>query len=307
MIESSSFLKSILDSVTAHITVIDKRGTIQYVNQSWEKFAQNNDHVLNTSWNDVNYLDTCDKAALMGDELAQQASSGIRKVINNEQELFYIEYPCHSSDEERWFIMRVTKFQLVEKTYFVLSHYNITERKLAEEKVLNLSRFDGLTNIPNRKYFDDFFHDEWNRCIRLNMPITLVLIDVDDFKEINDTYGHLSGDESLKKIANLLKSFAKRPSDICARYGGDEFTMVFGNTDLEISIVMMNKLLDAIHELKIPNINSTIMPTLTASIGLATIYPDNKKTKEDLIQDADKALYISKKNGGNQVSYLPMI
>ena len=307
MIDSSPFLNSILNTITANITVIDKLGYIQYVNLSWEKFAQSNDHVLNCSWNDVNYLEATDKAALMGDELAQQAVDGIRKVINNEQELFYIEYPCHSPNEERWFMMRVTKFQFAEKTYFVLSHYNITERKLAEEKVLNLSRFDGLTNIPNRKYFDDFFNDEWNRCIRLNMPITLVLIDLDDFKEINDTYGHLSGDESLKKIANVLKSFANRPSDICARYGGDEFTIVFGNTNLEISIVMMNKLLYAIHELKIPNINSSIMPILTASIGLATIYPDSKKIKEDLIQDADKALYISKNNGGNQVSYIPII
>lgn len=303
MINSPSFLKSILDTITAHIAVIDKLGTIQYVNLSWEKFAQNNDHILNSSWDDINYLESCDKAALMGDELAQQAADGIRKVINNEQELFYIEYPCHSPDKERWFMMRVTKFQLEEKTYFVLSHYNITERKLAEEKVSDLSRIDGLTNIPNRRYFDEFFNDEWNRCLRLNMPISLALIDIDYFKSLNDTYGHQAGDECLKKIAAVLQDFAKRPSDICARYGGDEFILLLGNTDLETSKVMVNKLLNAIRELKIPNINSPIIPTITASIGVATMYPDNKITKEDLLKSADKALYTVKELGSNQVFY----
>ena len=303
MINSPDFLKSILDTITAHIAVIDKLGTIQYVNHSWKKFAQDNDHFLSSNWDDVNYLDTCDKAALVGDELAKQAAEGIRKVINNDLELFYIEYPCHSPDEERWFMMRVTKFQLEKTTYFVLSHYNITERKVAEEKLLKQSHLDGLTNIPNRRYFDEFFKDEWNRCIRLKMPITLIFIDIDYLKSLNVTYGHLSGDDCMKKIANLLKNYAKRPSDICARYGGDEFIILLGNTDQDISIVIANKLLEAIRELKIPNINSPIMPTVTSSIGLATIYPNIKTTKEDLLRYADEALYRAKELGRNQVCY----
>lgn len=303
MINSSYFFQSILNTVTEHIAVIDHLGTIQYVNLSWKQFAQNNNHILNSSWDNINYLEVCDKSAELGDSLAKEAANGIRKVIKNEQELFYLEYPCHSPSEKRWFTMRVTKFQLENKTYYVLSHQNITERKLAEEKVLDLSRFDGLTNIVNRRYFDEFFNDEWNRCLRLNMPITLAIIDIDYFKLLNDTYGHLGGDECLKKIATTLKNFAKRSGDICARYGGDEFIMLFGNTDLKTSIVILNNLLDAIRELKIPNIESPVMPTVTASIGLATIYPDNKTSKEDLIKAADTVLYTSKENGRNQVCY----
>lgn len=303
MINSPDFLKSILDTVTAHIAVIDHLGNIQYVNQSWKKFAQNNSCAINNSWKNINYLETCDKSAELGDEFGRKAADGIRKVIHEEQKLFYIEYPCHSPSEKRWFMMRVTKFHLGEKTYFVLSHYNITERKIAEEKVLNLSRSDGLTNIANRRYFDDFFNDEWNRCIRLKMPITLVLIDIDHFKPLNDTYGHQAGDECLKKIAAVLQNFAKRPGDICARYGGDEFAMVIGNTDFETSKKMINRLLDSIRALKIPNINSPIIPTVTASIGLSTIYPDNNTTKKELIKSADEALYRAKELGRNQVSY----
>ena len=303
MIISTDFLTSILNTITAHITVIDKSGDIQYVNLSWEKFAQNNDHILNSSWNDVNYLEACDKAALTGDQLAKQAADGIRSVINNERELYYIEYPCHSPDEERWFMMRVTKFQLDEESYFILSHYNITERKIAEEMVLNLSHIDGLTNIANRRHFDHFFNDEWNRCLRLNMPITLAIIDIDYFKSLNDTYGHQAGDECLKIIAALLERFSKRPSDICARYGGDEFVLLLGNTDLKTSTVMINRLLDTIHELKIPNIDAPSTPNVTASIGVATMYPDNKSTKEDLIKAADTVLYRAKELGRNQVCY----
>lgn len=303
MIHSSSFLRSILNTVTEHIAVIDHQGYIQYVNLSWEKFAQDNDHILNCRWDDINYLEICDRSAELGDTLAQDAADGIRKIINNEEEEFYIEYPCHSPDEKRWFMMRVTQFQFENKAYYVLSHQNITERKLAEENVLTLSRLDRLTDIPNRGYFDDFFNDEWNRCKRLNMPISLALIDIDHFKSLNDTYGHLAGDECLKEIAVLLKSFTKRPSDLCARYGGDEFIMLFGNTDNETSLMMINNLLDAIRELKIPNLNHNAIPTITASVGLAAMYPDHKTTKEDLLRAADTALYISKERGRNQVYY----
>lgn len=303
MVNSPSFLRSILDTVTEHIAVIDHLGFIQYVNLGWEKFSQDNDHILNCSWNDINYLEICDKSAELGDTLAQDAADGIRKIINNEEEELYLEYPCHSPDEKRWFTMRVTQFQFENKAYFVLSHQNITERKLAEEKVLTLSRLDGLTDMPNRRYFDNFFNDEWNRCKRLNMPISLALIDIDHFKSLNDTYGHLIGDECLKKIAVLLKGFAKRPSDLCARYGGDEFIIVFGNTDKDTSLMIINNLLDAIRGLKIPNLTYNAIPTITASVGLASMYPDHKTTKEDLLKAADTALYTSKESGRNQVCY----
>lgn len=93
--------------------------------------------------------------------------------------------------------MRVTPFQVHNNDYFVISHQNITERKLAEEEVRNLARIDGLTGIPNRRTFDEFLCDEMKRCARLNKPICLAVIDVDHFKLLNDTYGHQSGDGCL--------------------------------------------------------------------------------------------------------------
>lgn len=302
MINSYEFLKSVIDSITEHIVVIDQEGVIQFVNNSWVKFSEGNNSPITNAWLGINYLQACNKSAAMGDELAPKAAEGIRKVLNAEQKLFCLEYPCHSPDEKRWFVMRVTPFQLDDKAFYVLSHQNITERKLAEEEVLAQSRIDGLTNIANRRYFDEFLDSEWGRCVRLKLPITIAIIDIDHFKLLNDTYGHQAGDDCLRKIGPVLKTFATRPGDICARYGGEEFSIVFGNTTVEKILGIINKLLDAIRDLKIPNEKSPTMLTVTASIGVATMYPDSQTNKEELIKAADTLLYSAKKNGRNQIA-----
>lgn len=302
MINSHKFLKSVLDTVTQHIAVIDKNGQIVYINKSWVTFWQDNNYSIFSNWNTVNYLKICDKSASCGDELAAKAAEGIRDVINAKKESFYFEYPCHSPDEKRWFMMRVKPFKLDDANFYVVSHENITERVSAEEKVLNTSRMDGLTDIANRRYFDEFLDNEWKRCARLKLPLSLAIIDIDYFKLLNDTYGHQAGDECLRKIGAVLKEFAHRPTDLCARYGGEEFAIVLGAT-AENSLEMMSDLLDAVRALGIANINSLVMPTLTVSIGVATMYPDIDTEAKELITVADEMLYEAKDSGRNRVFY----
>ena len=136
MIDSKDFFKKILNTLTEQIAVIDKYGNIIYVNESWIKFSENNSGITKSdNWDKVNYLEISDNSANMGDELALEASRGIRSVINGNDN-FYLEYPCHSPDQQRWFMLRVTSFELSENNYYLLSHKNITERKLAEIKLL---------------------------------------------------------------------------------------------------------------------------------------------------------------------------
>ena len=303
MIESYIFLKSVLDTITEHIVVIDNKGDILFVNKTWLSFGQNNECLIDEAWIGVNYLKECDKAADMGDFFGVKAASGIRSVIIGAEDKFYFEYPCHSPDEKRWFMMRVTPFTITRGNYFVISHQNITERKQIEEKALSLSHIDGLTNIPNRRYFNEFLDSEWKRCYRLGMPISLAIIDLDYFKLLNDTYGHQVGDECLKSVGKVLKGFGKRPGDICARFGGDEFAVVYGNTSSDQAKILAGKLLNEIRSLNIPNEKSSILPTLTASIGLATIYPNKENSQSSLIKKSDDSLYSSKKNGRNQLSF----
>ena len=303
MIDSYDFLKSVIDAITEHVVVIDDEGNIVLVNKGWTTFGQNNACLTDGKWDGVNYLMECDKAAAMGDDFGVKAASGIRSVINADEEIFYFEYPCHSPDEKRWFMMRVTPFFLERTPFFVISHQNITERKLAEETVLAQSRIDGLTGIPNRRYFDEFLENEWKRCHRLGQPITLAIIDLDHFKLLNDTYGHQAGDKCLKSVGSVLTGFANRPGDFCARYGGEEFAIVYGDTKLEPAKILLDKLLHELRLLGIPNEKSPTLPTLTASIGLATMYPSNDNNIRELIKKSDELLYSAKEKGRNQLSF----
>ncbi|MBQ0724286.1 MAG: sensor domain-containing diguanylate cyclase [Cycloclasticus sp.] len=303
MKDSYEFLKSVIDTIAEHVVVIDNEGEIVFVNNSWVLFGQQNACLINKTWEGVNYLKECDKAAAMGDDVAAKAGSGIRAVISGVKKDFYFEYPCHSPDEKRWFMMRVTPLALQGGDFFVLSHHSIVERKLIEEEMLNLSRIDGLTGIPNRRYFDEFLDNEWKRCNRLGLPISLAILDLDHFKLLNDTYGHQAGDDCLSSVGKVLKDFCKRPSDLCARYGGEEFVIVYGDTDLDQAKVLVSKLLKKIRSLNLPNEKSPTLPTLTASIGLASMHPSYKNTENDLIKQADKSLYFVKEQGRNNLSF----
>lgn len=304
MIKSNVFFCSILDALPEHIVVINEDGLIHYVNDNWCEFACSNNYQPQPDWSSINYLQECDKAAASGDNFGLNAAAGIRQVINKTEESFYLEYPCHSPTEKRWFMMRVSALNPPYQSFFTISHNNITERKIAEEKVNQTSRLDGLTNIPNRRSFNEFLSSEWRRCARLKMPMALAMIDIDYFKKINDSYGHQFGDICLKKIAKLLQEYARRPSDICARYGGEEFAIVLGDTKLEDAYAIITKALEAIHkiDIQLPNSNNPKdKAEITISIGLASCLPDANRAEDQLINAADELLYEAKHAGRNRI------
>ncbi len=301
MIESSDFLKSVLDSVCEHIVVIDGRGSILFVNQAWVTFGvQNSCKTGPNEWKTVNYLDVCDSSGMRGEWFGRNAANGIRKVINEELDHFDIEYPCHSPTEKRWFVMSVTRLEMAGSAYYAISHLNITARKLAEDRVLDLSRTDGLTGIPNRRHFDGFLRDEVKRCERLQLPLSLAIMDIDHFKLLNDHYGHPAGDACLVQIGEILNTMEKRPGDLYARYGGEEFAFVFGNTTVEQAQVPIDRIVSRIRSLKIPNQNSSTNPFVTVSIGVATT-SDEINSESALIKEADINLYSAKHNGRDRV------
>jgi len=297
------FLVSVLDSITEHIVVIDEAGAIHYVNKSWVAFGEENACVTGDRWGGVNYLEECDKAASTGDEFGETAGKGIRSVINGKQQEFYFEYPCHSPQEKRWFMMRAKSFEDAGKRYFVISHQNITERKQAEEEVRNLANIDGLTGVSNRRGLDAFIDKECRRCARQQKTVSLALVDADHFKLLNDTYGHLRGDECLQQLARLLRGFVKRPGDICARYGGEEFALFWSDTSLLQSRQLCNDFMQQVIALKIPNDHSPTEPFVTVSIGLVAMVPEGDGAREKLVREADSLLYQAKNNGRNRLEY----
>ena len=305
--QTPEFLKQILDSMNEHIVVIDEQGYIQYVNHSWRHFASSNQCAMKKDWSQQNYLEECNRAAERGDKFAFKASKGITSVIQKKQTTYYLEYPCHSPSEERWFMMRVNLFTTLNKNYIVISHQNITERKVAENAVRALASIDPLTNIPNRRTFDDFFHEEWRRSVRQTSSMCLAILDLDGFKYINDQLGHLIGDECLVSVGEILLEFSNRPGDICARYGGDEFIILWGDTKIHHANEMANTLAAKISSIKLSKNDSDQHIKVSASIGLAEIQPNNGNQESDLFKLADQALYKAKGNGRNRVEGISAI
>lgn len=172
----------------------------------------------------------------------------------------------------------------------------------ANEVLLNLSLLDGLTGIANRRYFDQVLLHECGRSKRDKTPLSLIILDIDYFKAFNDTYGHLKGDDCLKKVASELKQTLKRPGDFLARYGGEEFAVVLPNTDDLGAISVAEEMRAGVEGAGIAHINSRCADNVTVSLGVITRFPGQADTPEDLILAADRALYLSKNEGRNRVS-----
>lgn len=303
MKDKLDFHKKILDTVSEHIVVVNKEGQIIYANKSWKDFAEENSY-KKIQWEGINYLNVCKSSASLGDEYAKKAYDGISNVIANKEDNFFLEYPCHGNNKQRWFMMHVTSFIEENENFIVISHQNITTRVLNEQKVRQLSRIDTLTSLENRRAFNEFLLKEWNRNKRNKKPITLAMIDVDNFKILNDTHGHQIGDIALMKIARVLKKHIHRPSDLCCRYDGEEFAIIFGEATCEQILHILEDIQQDVKNIVITNIEENKeTPSITLTIGISTLYPDNLNTTKELIKKADNCLYKGKKEGKNKIVF----
>ena len=164
-----------------------------------------------------------------------------------------------------------------------------------------ISQTDTLTRAANRRHLDAYLNREWKRAIRDKTPISILILDVDNFKEYNDTYGHLQGDHALQAVAGILKRQVKRPGDLVARWGGEEFLVVLPGTPVEGACVVAEAIRAAIE--KATFLRGDGNPTrLSASIGVNCALPEPGSSLEAFISEADKALYQAKQNGRNGVS-----
>ena len=170
----------------------------------------------------------------------------------------------------------------------------------ANECLEMLASTDPLTGICNRRSFDKRLEQEWRRHERSNQPLSALLIDIDYFKQYNDLFGHLVGDQCLKSIAKIIHALARRPGDIAARFGGEEFAIVLCNTDSRAALAFAENLRIQVKNLGIDHPRSLIGPRLTISIGAATAIPSETDSRVDLICRADSALYYAKANGRDQ-------
>ena len=178
---------------------------------------------------------------------------------------------------------------------------NHLELKHHRDLLEQLSIRDGLTGIPNRRHYDLCLEREWRRSVRNKTSICLVMVDIDNFKKYNDRYGHLAGDDCLKRVAEALNATPGRPTDVVARYGGEEFSAVLPETSLEGALQVAENMRCAVEALDIPHEDSEV-GHVTVSIGVACASPDAEAAPLDLQKRADDALYRAKTRGRNQVA-----
>lgn len=175
------------------------------------------------------------------------------------------------------------------------------ELSLSNEKLVHLADIDGLTQIYNRRSLNRFLIAEWNRHYRNQKPLSLIFIDIDYFKQYNDTYGHEAGDNCLIQVAQILQRNAKRSSDIAARFGGEEFAMILPETSEVEAFAIAKKIIASLKELSISHTGSSVCEYVTMSIGISTLIPQQQDNSDYLLLTADKALYEAKNNGRNCV------
>ena len=201
----------------------------------------------------------------------------------------YITKPIH------WAVLR-------QRVRRLLREVKLTQQlEQVNQELQQLATSDSLTQLANRRRFDEYLDQEWKRMVRDKTPLSLVLCAIDVFKAYNDTYGHQAGDHCLQLIAKAISLAANRPADLVARYGGEEFVVVLPNTDDEGALQVADKIQSNVRALDIIHANSPVSDYVTLSLGVASIIPSDESSPELLIAAADRALYQAKTEGSNRV------
>lgn len=194
--------------------------------------------------------------------------------------------------------------ELLEQMKRMVRMSDMMENKLncVRRSIDEISKIDYLTNIFNRRYFNQVITESWEKCQQKKEELGVLMIDVDKFKAYNDIYGHLNGDKCLKNVAKVIKNCIKESNNIVSRYGGEEFIVLISNSDLKNVQAIAENIRKDIEELSILHEGSDKYGVVTVSIGIATCIPDKKSSPEKLINAADEALYRAKSFGRNKVT-----
>ena len=176
------------------------------------------------------------------------------------------------------------------------------ELEYENEKAKQIANLDGLTGLANRRFLNQLLAQEIKRAAREKQALTVIMIDIDFFKHYNDHFGHLAGDDVLRKVAKILRNSVNRAADLVSRFGGEEFCIVLPNTSSAGGREIAEELRKSVLEARIPHAKGFIAPWLTISLGVSCLIPKSDALVEDLIHLADQALYQAKANGRNCVS-----
>lgn len=292
--ESEQFLESALNSLSERIAIIDGEGKILAVNTAWREGGPDPEFLGVGCGVGDNYLESFGPdTGFMRRDMVASVLSGIRDVLMSKRSEFAIDYPYHDSARKRWFTLRVRRFQGAGGARVVLSHENITGRKLAEEQLRHYASHDPLTGLSNRTVFAAALDRALSESIwKPDFLFGTLFVDLDGFKPVNDRFGHLVGDQLLVAVARRVKA-CLREGDAVARIGGDEFTALLnGLTSPAEAEAVRDRILT---ELCQPYRIGPHEVFITASAGLALSTDRRFRNGDEILSAADEAMYAAKR------------
>lgn len=217
--------------------------------------------------------------------------------------VIFVTAKSEAEDEERGLNLGAVDY--ISKPYklpIILARVrNHLSLKHKSDLLESFALLDGLTGIPNRRRFDETFDAEWRRAVRSGRPLSLIMMDIDFFKQYNDHYGHGAGDNCLINVAKCILYCVNRPGDLVARYGGEEFIALLPLTDAEGAKIIAEHMVNEIAALMLPHAHSAVAPHITISAGCASIIATQENSPESLLQNVDRLLYMAKHAGRNRV------
>lgn len=310
LVKDGAFVGQLVASLSIPVFVLDTQARVMIWNRACEQLTGVPAHeVLGTGDHWRSFYEH--RRPTLADLVLQNRSEDVRKIL-----------PRSASDNspaglciESWFDMpRAGRRRYLaadaspifgsdgELAAVVETLRDLTDEKMAQVALEQLATRDGLTGLANRRCFDDTLHAEWARALRQQQPLSLLMVDVDNFKAYNDANGHLGGDECLKRIARAVAS-EMRANDLVARYGGEEFAVILPNQSLKGAAIVAERIRCRVEQLQLP----CTAPTrhVTVSIGAATALASPDNTASQLVATADAALYRAKHLGRNRIS-LPL-
>ena len=261
--------------------------------QCGDKYRQKNVYIIED-------IDSAGISSCHMDLLTElQAKANLVVPIEQENSIWGLLVVYECSNPRKWAKSDINLLtQLTNPLVMAIKQAELYQQlEAANQKLQQLASIDSLTQIPNRRSFDEVLEREWQRLQREQAPLSLILCDMDFFKNYNDTYGHQSGDDCLKEVAKILQQAAQRPGDLAARYGGEEFALVLPNTDTAGAVYVAETILSSIRTKNLIHESSKISSYLTLSLGIATIIPQSSSSLTWLIAKADEALYRAKLTG----------
>jgi diguanylate cyclase (GGDEF)-like protein len=288
--------QAVFDALSSHIAVLDQQGHILQTNAAWQEFAQSQGFKPSSGVTGVRYFEVLEH--LIGREhgvMLLTASQGIAAVIGGEMPHFQMEYSFQSAGEIRWFIIRALPVRDVLGRV-VVSHEEVTRLKAAELANLMLANVDVLTNALSRRHFLDVAEQEFSRSQRYNMPLMVMMLDLDHFKQINDQHGHDAGDAVLRDFVHTVRGLL-RDSDVIGRLGGEEFAVLLPSTKQEGGHALAERMVEQVSQRPVQVADQTLH--YTVSIGVSSL--SQEASFAALLKRADDALYRAKSSGRNGV------